>query len=66
MEELGMIGKTKERWMELCELATTEQDPRKMLELVKQINELLEAKENRLKRKPSSSANEVDTEKNSL
>jgi hypothetical protein len=34
MEELAMIGKTKERWVELCELATTEQDPKKMIELI--------------------------------
>jgi hypothetical protein len=56
-----MIGKTKERWMELCELATTEHNPKKMVELVREINELLEAKESRLKPKPPSpSANEAD------
>ena len=56
-----MNGKTKERWMELCELATTEQNPKKMVELIRQINELLEEKENRLRRKPPSpSANEAN------
>ena len=37
-----------ERWFQLCEQAATEQDPQKLLELVKEINELLEAKERRL------------------
>ncbi len=43
-----MQGKTKEHWRELCEQAITEQDPKKLLELAKQINQLLEEKENRL------------------
>jgi hypothetical protein len=38
------------RWMELARLAAEEQDPVKMLALIKEINELLEAKEERLKR----------------
>jgi hypothetical protein len=38
----------KERWMTLCEQAATEQDPKKLLALVEEINELLEAKERRL------------------
>jgi hypothetical protein len=37
-----------ERWMELAKLAATEQDPIKMLELVREINELLEKKQKRL------------------
>ena len=43
-----MIGKNKERWRELCEQAAAEQDPKKMLELIKEINRLLEAKQVRL------------------
>ncbi len=43
-----MQGKTKERWMELCEQAAQEQDPTKMLEIVKEINRLLAAKYERL------------------
>jgi hypothetical protein len=39
----------RERWMELAELAADEQDPKKMLELVREINDLLEQKQNRLK-----------------
>lgn len=37
-----------ERWKELCELASKEQDPRKLTELVKEINRLLAEKQNRL------------------
>jgi hypothetical protein len=38
----------KERWLELCAQAAIEQDPNKLMELVKEINELLEQKERRL------------------
>ena len=37
-----------ERWMELCKQAAIEQDPKKLMELVAEINQLLEAKERRL------------------
>jgi len=43
-----MEGAVKERWMELCELAATEQDSKKLLVLVEEINHLLEEKEQRL------------------
>jgi hypothetical protein len=43
-----MKGEAKERWMELCEQASVEQDPQKLLELAQQINDLLEEKERRL------------------
>ncbi|HEX3321094.1 MAG TPA: hypothetical protein VHR84_10355 [Terriglobales bacterium] len=51
-----MKGETRERWERLCELAADEQDHEKLLELVKEINDLLEAKEQRLamQRKPPS------------
>jgi hypothetical protein len=42
-------GEKKEIWMHLCERAATEQDPDKLMELIKQINDLLEEKERRLK-----------------
>jgi hypothetical protein len=44
----AMRGEVKERWMILCEQAAEEQDPAKLLELVKEINDLREAKERRL------------------
>ena len=43
-----MQGKKKERWEELCAQAAIEQDPLKLLKLVKEINDLLTEKEERL------------------
>ena len=43
-----MQGETGERWRQLCERAAVEQDPHKLLQLVREINQLLEAKERRL------------------
>jgi hypothetical protein len=45
-----VIGETKERWRILCERAADEQDVNKLLELIREINDLLEAKEQRLRR----------------
>ena len=33
-----------ERWMQLCELATQEEDPRKLIELTNEITRLLDEK----------------------
>jgi hypothetical protein len=49
----AMVGEDKERWQELCERAATEQDPKKLIELVEEIDRLLEAKQNRLNNAPS-------------
>jgi hypothetical protein len=38
-----------ERWKVLCEQAAVEQDPIKLHDLVKEISDLLEAKEKRLR-----------------
>ena len=46
-----MNGRTSELWMTLCEQAAREHDPNRLLELVTQINDLLEQKENCLKEK---------------
>jgi hypothetical protein len=40
---------TKERWLQLCEQAVTEQDPDKLFQLIHEINELLEEKQAKLK-----------------
>ena len=45
-----MQGETKERWMQLAEQAATEQDPKRLMELVKEIDELLARKQARLDR----------------
>lgn len=34
----------EERWMKLCAQAASEQDPEKLLKLIEEINDLLEAK----------------------
>jgi cell shape-determining protein MreC len=49
------LGKFGERWRKLCEQAAIEQDSDRLLELIKEINRLLEEKEERLKsaRKPN-------------
>jgi hypothetical protein len=43
-----MQGEIGERWKLLCEQAAKEQDPAKLIELVREINDLLEAKQARL------------------
>ena len=43
-----MQGKNQERWFQLCQQAAVETDPAKMLALVREINDLLDAKEARL------------------
>jgi hypothetical protein len=52
---MPMQEEQKERWRELCELATKEPDPDKLLALTLEINRLLEKEEDRLKaaRKPT-------------
>ena len=45
-----MKGETGERWRKLCEQAAVEQDPDKLLQLAKEINRLLEEKEERLQK----------------
>jgi len=42
-------NETKERWKELCERAAVEQDHDKFLAIIQELNEVLEAKEHRLK-----------------
>jgi hypothetical protein len=43
------MEENREKWMELCAQAAKEQDPDKLMDLISQIDELLEAKERRLK-----------------
>jgi hypothetical protein len=49
-----MQGENKEHWKTLCEQAAIEQDPVKLVALVKEIDELLAKKQERLNRLPSS------------
>jgi hypothetical protein len=43
-----MQAETGERWRELCQQAAIEQDAQKLIQLIREINELLEIKERRL------------------
>ena len=43
-----VIGETKERWMTLCEQAAVEQDGKRLLDLIEEINRLLDEKRQRL------------------
>jgi hypothetical protein len=43
-----MQGERREHWQELCKLAAVEQDSKKLLELTKEINRLLDEKEQKL------------------
>lgn len=47
-----MFGKTKERWMELCDQAANVQDAAKLKALIEDIARLLKEKDDRLKGKP--------------
>ena len=51
-EVLTMQGEVGDRWRVLCEQAATEQDPTKLMELIREINRLLEEKEGRLQAQP--------------
>jgi hypothetical protein len=46
-----VTGEERERLMRLCEQASVEEDSHKLLQLVREINDLLEAKEARLKKR---------------
>jgi len=41
-------GKDKERWVELCEQAAIEQDSKKLMKLIQEIDRLLREKQERL------------------
>jgi hypothetical protein len=43
-----MQGKEKERWLELCEQASTEKDPKQLSVLVQEIDRLLQEKQDQL------------------
>jgi hypothetical protein len=46
MRRLSM--RNNEKWMELCRLASGEQDPKKLAELIEEANDLIDAKQVRL------------------
>jgi hypothetical protein len=50
-----MNSEHKQEWMRLCEMASKEQDPEKLMELVRQITRLLEERETAIKARTSNS-----------
>jgi hypothetical protein len=46
----GAMQDKTERWKELCAQAAVEQDPQRLLELTREINDLLLGKQRRLER----------------
>jgi hypothetical protein len=48
-EKGAVMPENKKKWMDLCEQAADEEDPKKLAALILQINFILEAKELRLK-----------------
>ena len=46
----GAMQDKTERWKKLCEEAAVEQDPQRLLELTREINDLLLGKQRRLER----------------
>ena len=51
-----MKGKLKEQWEQLCEKATVEQDSEQLRALIREINQMLYDKEQRLKDAQSTKA----------
>jgi len=52
-----MPDELKPQWMDLCEQASVEQDPAKLLEFAKQINDLLSEKWKRLEQRQPAARN---------
>jgi hypothetical protein len=52
----GFMQGDIERWQVLCKQAMTEEDPEKLMELIREINLDLEAKENRVRSRGSQTA----------
>ena len=49
----------EERWKQLCELAAKEQNPKKLIELTREINELLSSKRKRLEQTEANRNNKL-------
>ena len=57
-----MPGRNDDRWKSLCEQASREQDPKRLMELVQEINALLrqDAPQNALPDNPNKTLNGAD------
>jgi hypothetical protein len=56
----------REKWMELCAQAASEQDSEKLMKLIVQTNQMLEAKEQRLKGQSSGHEGDTNSPKDGL
>jgi hypothetical protein len=56
------MRENREKWMELCAQAASEQDSQKLMALIKEITALLEAKQERLIEKDSPRLNSEPTD----
>lgn len=56
------MRENREKWMELCAQAASEQDSQKLMALIKEITALLEAKQERLIEKDSQCLNSEPTD----
>lgn len=56
-----MEGEDRKRWEVLCEQATTEPDPTKLMELIGEINRDLEERENDLVRRRLGRSGAIDS-----
>ena len=54
------MANNEERWRELCALAAVEQDPKKLMELVREITRLLELRDGRRAREKDIEDEEPD------
>lgn len=52
----------RERWIQLCELASKEQDPEKLLRVVEEINRLLDEKNGRLRTQQTAGSEEQNNQ----
>lgn len=50
---VGMLDKDEKHWRELCDQASNEKDPAKLIKLMQEINRLLTAEHHRLKGEPA-------------
>jgi len=59
-----MRGEKRERWMELCAQAAEEQDPKKLMKLIAEIDRMLSEKQERLGALRSGKTSEESSAKN--
>jgi hypothetical protein len=59
-EKLLVMVNSEERWRQLCAKAAVEQDPEKLMNLVKEISRLLDEKQSRNRIEPANPGQEDD------